>query len=423
MELARVIHLAMEIWGIIFVALTFFCEWMGRKTDSFRGKKIRMILIMAVGLLLADVLSWAFRGVPTTLGVVMTRVNNFCTFFLQVVIPSLYLDALSYHCKDAPWKKHVRIICNTIMAIGAVLLVVNLFFPFLYDFDETNHYFRLPLNFVWYIPAALYIPTGIYVAVKSSKEWNVSLLTEAIVVYVSIVGTTIMQVFLYGISYTVLAFTVNALLMAFLHLADKSNELLRRENELQEMRMLQLRAQMQPHFMFNSLTTIRSLIRRDPDEAYLAISDFSRYLRGSVTALSDVKNWSIAQEMQMVEGYLSLEKRRFGDNLLYTIEMTDTEFSVPNLAVQTLVENAVRHGICAMAGGSGNLLVRTERRGLDHAVIIKDDGVGFDPSAPLPDDGRVHTGLTNTRKRVEENGEMIIDSAPGKGTTITLIIH
>lgn len=420
MEQARLIHLSMEIWGIIFAMLAYLCEWLGRETDKSRGKKIRMMLLLVALLQLCDACAWGFRGNTTSLGMVMTRVSNISVFFIQPGIFCIFIDLLCMQIPDAVWKKKAAMASYSMLLLTGLVLVSNMFVPFMYAFDETNHYYRQGGYILYYLPVFGIWLVCAYVVAKGNQEWDLIVRTEVIVVVVSTLGCMILQILVYGISYTVLGCAIFCLMIAFMHLAEKINMLLVQENELKEMKLMQLRAQMQPHFMFNSLTTIRSLIRRDPNEAYMALTDFSRYLRGSLTSLSDERNWSVSQEMQMVEGYLSLEKRRFGDNLQIAIEIEDTDFFVPILSIQTLVENAVRHGICAMTGGSGCILVRTRKEGNQHVVTIWDSGVGFDPKAPVADDGRVHFGLANTRKRVEENGEMIIESAPGEGTTIYL---
>lgn len=420
MEQVRLVHLSMEIWGIIFAMLAYLCEWLGRETDKSKGKKIRMMLLLVALLQLCDACAWGFRGNMTALGIVMTRVANISVFFIQPAIFCIFIDLLCMQVPEATWKKNVKRGSYIMLLLTVLVLVTNIFFPFMYAFDETNHYYRLSGHFLYYLTVLGIWLICAYVVAKCHKTWDAMIKAEVIVVVASTLGCMILQFMVYGISYTVLGCAIFCLLIAFLHLAEKINMLLVKENELKEMKMMQLRAQMQPHFMFNSLTTIRSLIRRNPNEAYMAVTDFSRYLRGSLTALTDEKNWSISQEMQMVEGYLSLEKRRFGENLQIVIDLQDTGFMVPILSIQTLVENAVRHGICAMTGGSGIIMIRTEKQGNMHVVTIKDSGVGFDPKAPRPDDGRPHFGLANTKKRVEENGEMIIESAPGKGTTIYL---
>lgn len=424
METARAIHIAMEIWGVIFMILAYFTEWLGRASDKEKGVRIRGMIFSGMLLLACDALAWAFRGETYPMAIVMTRFSNIMVFLMYVMIEDVFISFIRISSgEDAKWIKICKNITFGLLIAFALVLIINIVFPFLYTFDDTNHYYRLPAFPLTFIPAFIGLGVVVYVGIRVFAKLRIELRVALLVSLGMGVISAIIQLLFYGISFSVLGVSVAILMVTLTHQIEKSKDLLQRENELKELKMQQLRAQMQPHFLFNSLTTIRSLIRRDPDEAYMAVSDFSKFLRGSLTALQDVKNWSIEQELQMVEGYLSLEHRRFGNQLIVTMDIQDTAFEVPTLSVQTLVENAVRHGLRGKTTGDGHLILRTQLENNAHFVYIIDDGVGFDPKKPHENDGRVHTGLQNTQKRIEDlGGEMIIDSAINEGTTIILKI-
>ena len=98
--------------------------------------------------------------------------------------------------------------------------------------------------------------------------------------------------------------------------------------------------------------------------------------------------------------------------------MQTTEFLLPRLTLQPLVENAVRHGVRARENGTGTVNIATREHSDCYEIIITDDGPGFDPAAKRPEDGRSHVGLENVRERLRRvsSGELRIESAPGKGT-------
>ncbi|MCQ2084824.1 MAG: ATP-binding protein [archaeon] len=120
---------------------------------------------------------------------------------------------------------------------------------------------------------------------------------------------------------------------------------------------------------------------------------------------------------------MSLEKLRFKDKLTVNYELTDTEFNIPALTLQMLVENAIKHGVTIKEEG-GTVTVRTYRSALGHTVLILDDGVGFDTSQPVKEDGRSHIGLANVKQRIEEmtGGTLSVESEVGKGTKIMITI-
>ena len=128
--------------------------------------------------------------------------------------------------------------------------------------------------------------------------------------------------------------------------------------------------------------------------------------------------------MEHIENYVSLEKKRFGDkiNLEYDIECLD--FDVPSLTVQTIVENAIRHGITKRKEG-GTVTIRTRETKKYYEIEVHDNGVGMDLTKPPEySDNRSHIGLDNVRKRVESicNGEVLFNSTPNIGTTVYMSI-
>ena len=127
-----------------------------------------------------------------------------------------------------------------------------------------------------------------------------------------------------------------------------------------------------------------------------------------------------AEELKHVEYYVNIEKVRFPDmNITYDVETT--EFVIPALSVQPLVENAIKHGLMRLETG-GTVAIRSYETAKHFCVEVTDDGVGFDPDAPL--DEKKHVGLRNIRGRLKAmvNGELILESRPGAGTKAVIMI-
>ncbi|MCR5254705.1 MAG: histidine kinase [Acetatifactor sp.] len=181
-------------------------------------------------------------------------------------------------------------------------------------------------------------------------------------------------------------------------------------------------SQIQPHFLFNSLNAIYYLAGKDAKLAQKAISDFSDYLRMNLDSMSEMAPVPFSKELKHVETYLWLEKLRFEDDLKVEYDIQAHNFLVPVLSIQPLVENAVRHGVCKKDDG-GTVKISTRENEANYEIIIEDDGVGFDVKAEFPK-GSSHVGIENTRKRLEMlcQGQLIIDSTPGKGTVCRVII-
>ncbi|MFC7650054.1 sensor histidine kinase [Streptosporangium lutulentum] len=139
-----------------------------------------------------------------------------------------------------------------------------------------------------------------------------------------------------------------------------------------------LRAQISPHFIYNSLTTIASFVRSDPNrsrELLLEFADFTRYSfrrHGEFTTL--------AEELRSIDRYLTLERARFGDQLQVTLRIAPEVLAVavPFLCLQPLVENAVQHGLESKLG-VGRISIIAEDAGAECRISVEDDGVGMEP--------------------------------------------
>ncbi|MQY02454.1 sensor histidine kinase [Actinomadura macrotermitis] len=147
---------------------------------------------------------------------------------------------------------------------------------------------------------------------------------------------------------------------------------------LAEAEMRALRAQISPHFVYNSLTTIASFVRTDPVRARELLLDFADFARYSFRNPRDFT--TLADELRSIDRYLLLERARFGDRLRFSVEIAPEVLpvAVPFLSLQPLVENAIRHG---MGGAREGFHIRIVARdaGPEAAISVEDDGVGMDP--------------------------------------------
>ena len=187
-----------------------------------------------------------------------------------------------------------------------------------------------------------------------------------------------------------------------------------------------LRAQISPHFVYNALAAIASFVRTDPvraRELLLEFADFTRYsfrATGQVTPLAD--------ELTNIERYLALEEARFGDRLVVNLMVAPEVLgvSVPSLAVQPLVENAVRHGIEAKEG-PGHISISAVDVGSEAEITVEDDGVGARPEqvrAVLSGEpGGDHVGLANVDARLRatygDGYGLVVETALGAGTKVS----
>lgn len=166
------------------------------------------------------------------------------------------------------------------------------------------------------------------------------------------------------------------------------------ERQLAEARLLTLRSQLQPHFLFNALNTIAVLMRENVDRAERVLLDLSALLR-QVLQVSDATFAPLAREVALARTYLAIEQARFGDRLAFSFELTPdaADAVVPALLLQPLVENCVRHAVNPRLAPT-RVVVSAERRGAALQVAVRDNGPGLGPPRAAG------VGLANTRARL-----------------------
>lgn len=178
--------------------------------------------------------------------------------------------------------------------------------------------------------------------------------------------------------------------------------------------------QIKAHFFFNVLNTISAFCKEDARKADRAIQTFSAYLRSYLHFITLQESIPVEKELEMVKNYLTVEQMRFGERLTFAVYGDYTAFEVPPFAIQTLVENAVVHGIRGQER-NGKVVIITQRSGDFAQVIVKDNGVGFDTNAPFEKES---VGLANVKKRVRimSGGTITIHSKIGEGTRVEMTI-
>ncbi|MDX2921134.1 MULTISPECIES: sensor histidine kinase [Streptomyces] len=205
-------------------------------------------------------------------------------------------------------------------------------------------------------------------------------------------------------------------------------ELDRSRTQLIEAEIKALRAQISPHFIFNSLAAIASFVRTDPEQArelLLEFADFTRYSfrrHGEFTTLAD--------ELHSIDQYLALVRARFGERLAVTLQVAPEVLPValPFLCLQPLVENAVKHGLEGAVTRS-RITISALDAGSEAEVVIEDDGTGMDPERLrqiLRGEGDASTGigLLNVDERLRQvygdDYGLVIETGLGAGMKVTL---
>jgi two-component system LytT family sensor kinase len=202
------------------------------------------------------------------------------------------------------------------------------------------------------------------------------------------------------------------------------HRLAEQEQLLMQARVEALANQINPHFLFNTLTSISSLIRSQPETARLLIVKLSGLLRRLLRSQEHFV--TLREELEAVDEYLDIERIRFGPSLVVEmmIDADSLDIVVPSMILQPLVENSIKHGL-GRKRGEGRITIRSSRRA-GHAVIeVIDNGVGLSADEPPPsvDHG---IGLKNVNERLRvvygANYQLKLTSEPGRGTSVRIEI-
>jgi LytS/YehU family sensor histidine kinase len=193
------------------------------------------------------------------------------------------------------------------------------------------------------------------------------------------------------------------------------------EARLREAQLGLLRAQLQPHFLFNALNAISELVHENPERADRMIGRLSELLRAAFEA-GDRHLTTLDAELGLVDHYLAIQRVRFGDRLRVETHVPDDcrRVEVPQLFLQPLVENAVVHGLSPRVEG-GSIRIAVERRGSTLVVTVEDDGVGVG-AQPAP--GGI--GLSNSRARLRslygDAASIELGARQSGGTMVTVTL-
>ena len=199
-----------------------------------------------------------------------------------------------------------------------------------------------------------------------------------------------------------------------------ANERLAKE-KLMDAEIAYLTSQVQPHFQYNTLTLIQELCYTEPEKAAEAIVKYSSLLRRKVDFARQARLIPFDDELESIENYIAIQKLRFNDVIRFEMDIETTDFQVPPLSVQTLIENSVHHGLRKKPdGGVLKLSVKRERGFI--RVRVSDNGVGFSPDQCTGE--RTGSGIENCRYRVETllGGTLDIKSSSQSGSCVTISI-
>ena len=406
------INIALDAFALV-ITLIILVSCVKEFSSKKIGSKHFLLLQFAVVIaLISDMVGWLGEGRPALS--VMTLISNTvasCACHIAIISFMAYLIASLY--ANSRVARCVLTIFRVMCILSLILCIGNAFWGYAYSVNEQGHWHctetaGMGLIYLFFPILSFFAIILLTFFAKSSAKIN----RVVFFVYTlfPVAGVIIDYVF-HGISLTHAGFAVSILVIY-------TSIYLTRQKQLEAQRNALMLSQINPHFVYNTLSTIAAMCDTSPKQAKYLTIDFSQYLRRNIGSLTCEELIPFEQEMEHVACYLKIEKSRFRErlNVIYSIQCKD--FSVPPLTVQPLVENAVKHGITKKATG-GTIKITTFEEDTHYVIEIIDDGVGFDT-----ENTETHVGLQNVLGRLSATckGDLTIKSTIGVGTRVTIEI-
>ncbi len=298
--------------------------------------------------------------------------------------------------------------------------------PIVFYFDNNGNWHGGPLSHISYITSVIYMIWIMVYSIKliKDKDKNKAFVVMMISIFTLIACWLEIKDMARGVMINMLIIDIMIYYYYFygVYKMEIRQKLYEREHELEQTQVNLLLSQIKPHFIYNTLASIRYLCTEDSDKAVEMLDNLSNYLRKSTDIMTKKQIISFKNELQLVDNYLYIMNVRFGDKIEIRKNIEAEDFCIPFLTLQPLIENAINHGL-KKKSENGIITISSVEDETEFLVIVEDNGVGFDVDKEFSD-GSEHVGIYNVEKRLRliSKGELKIESEKGIGTKVTVVI-
>ncbi len=411
------------IFGIVFFLGFFILFYSIKNHNLFSSKWLPLLcFLVAIRMMISTEGYSAFRFLFATINYEqITLLICMSTFIIKLVSLLFYSDTLDMNISK---KTFIAVSLSTVLCTIITTIFPSIFFnPYYYiiiqsatlplDIILINHLADSVARKVPYSTAYLFGYIALVSGIMIDCCYTNGLIPFASSYFMPVLFTVFILIF------------TNVFFDKISKIHEASLRAAELDKELHMANTAVMISQIQPHFLYNALNTIKYLIKRDPKSAEKAVISFSKYLRGNMESITQKTPIPFKEELEHIKNYCDIELLRFGDKIEIIYDTEFVEFNVPSLTIQPLVENAIKHGVTKKAEG-GTVKISTKLLDDYYYIIIEDDGIGFDPQNPdyTPDDNHAHVGLSNVTNRLKTmvNAKIVIDSQIDVGTKITIKI-
>lgn len=417
----RHINVTLDLYSMVVCLILIGSLYLNGRLRDPRARCFVLMCASNLLMLLGDLTNWVCEGDAFPWNPFLLRAGSFLFYVSAMPLLLLFTRYVTlYLPEEVPVPAALWRMTAGLAAIYLFCCVLSLWNGMFFQIVEGNLYRRGSCFILsQLIPFLIYTVNGVLIFTHYRQLKRRTAVFMGSYIFLPLTAE-LLQALNYGVALLGTAITLSLLLIYINIQSERELRGRQQESELTESRIALMLSQIQPHFLYNTLSTIRQLCDVDAKQAKQAITEFSRFLRVNLATLANGNPVPFAQELEYLKCYVGLELKRFPGRLQVSCQISAVDFSIPPLTLQPIVENAVRHGVMVRESG-GSISIRSEEIDDAFVITVSDDGVGFRPEEPCGGE-RPHIGISNVRSRLKLlcNGTLSITSRPGAGTVVVI---
>lgn len=343
--------------------------------------------------------------------------------FIETFTPSVLMPFLTIYvllCSKKSVTKSPVFYISIILCVALLItLIATQFTDGIYYFTEENEFVRGQWYWVLIVPMLALIALNLIEIIRKRKFFDKRYFIAFLIYLIPLLIVMTLQAFVSVFILIVLAISLSELSMFGIIMADQMEQYSLQQREIADQKARITVLQMRPHFIYNTMTSIYYLCEQDAKKAQQVTLDFTTYLRKSFNAISGKEPIPFNEELEHTRAYLAVVKAQYEDNLLVEFDTPHTQFRIPPLTLQPLVENSVKYGLNIDSTEPLRVSVKTEKVDNGSVIVVSDTGPGISNK----DNGEPHIALNNIRERLSAiKGKLTISPNENGGTIVSIYI-
>ena len=413
------VNFSVAVAGLVIALIGLFFTLAAHNLEARTRRFFISIFSVTAAYVLSDLISQISLLMLGPDYAMLSRIAVFCESLFSSMLMPMATQYLLYCSGERRKRTPLFSSMMTLWGVYVALLVFTQFTTEIYTITPDNVYRRGPWYFILLVPPAAMMALNCGALIARQKQLTKRQLLAFIVYLLVPLGCMLIQMVHYGLLMIVIGTSVSIMIMFVFILLDQVEQGIRQQEENASQRASIIVLQMRPHFIYNTLMSIYYLCKQDAEKAQQVILDFSKYLRANFTAIAKEDTIAFPEELEHTRAYLAVEQARFQDQLMVEFDTPFTDFRIPPLTLQPIVENAVKHGLDPELEPLFISVSTREKDGFAE-IIVDDSGPGFTPA----DDDEPHIALANIIERLKMmcGGELDIGKRDCGGTVVTVRI-